>query len=367
MIGRNRVYKGHTAATGHGGAILLFLLALLAIAALAAFSLLPEYLVYYPDGVEMIVPSLREDGKGFTLEGVSAPQPYAGDAAAQLQISAPDYSMVNLGSDQGLGYMQGMYVPFSKVTQANLDSLKNEAERNDIHGLVLQMKDESGMLAWMSTAAQASGFGTNSTWDMAADVAEMKAEGWYLAADISCAVDTAVATHSPELALKDMAGQVYTNEQGAWVDLWSREVREYITDLCADLIDLGFDEIILSHVEHPLSEVGYTREVGASLDRTACAMSFAISLRQNLNETLKKHSAHLCATLEHEALSGGDIGNGQNLEYFLKVFDRVVVKTETYSEDAQAMVALHYDSTLRYVPRMGWIFSGGSWIMDTIG
>jgi len=350
--------------SSRSGAVLLFVVALLLLVLLAAFALLPQYVVFSPDGIDMVVPSLQEDGKGYSLEGTTGPQPYSGLVSTSVEIAPPDYSLVDYGSASGLNYMQCMYVPFSKVTSANLDSLLKEAERNSIKGIVFQMKDESGKLAWMSNVAAASSYAVNSAWDIAADVAEMKADNWYLVADLSCCVDTAQAEADPSTALHDYTGQVYADSMGTWVDPWNRDVRQYIVDLCTDLITMGFDEIILSHVEHPLSDVTYTREIAASLDRTAAVMGFATSVRRSLSEVLEENGAHLCAHVSHDILGAGT-NNGQTLDNFLKVFDRLVIETESYSDDCKVFIEHHADSTLRYVPRMTWTFGGGSWILDS--
>lgn len=364
MIGRNRVYRGHMTTSSRSGTVLLFVVVLILLALLAAFALLPQYVVFSPDGIDMVVPSLQEDGKAYSLEGTTAPQPYSGLVSTTVEIAPPDYSLVKYGTSSGLNYMQCMYVPFKKVTSANLDSLLKEAERNSIKGIVFQMKDESGKLAWMSNVAAASSYAANSAWDMAADVAEMKADNWYLVAELSCCVDDAMAAANPAAALRDLSGQAYADEVGTWVDPWNRDVRQYIVDLCTDLISMGFDEIILSHVEHPLSDVTYTREIAASLDRTAAVMGFATSVRQSLDKVLQESGAHLCADVSHDILGTG-INNGQVFDNFLKVFDRLVIETETYSDDCKVFIEAHADSTLRYVPRMTWTFGGGSWILDS--
>ena len=96
-------------------------------------------------------------------------------------------------------------------------------------------------------------------------------------------------------------------------------------------------------------------------------MNFAIAVRENLSSTLDDTEGHLCANLTREGLEGTAL-NGQSLENFLKVFDRVVIETETYSEDVSYFLNAGIDSTLRFVPRMSWSFSGGSWLLDsTVG
>ena len=363
----HRVYRGRQTAGSRLPSVLLFILVFLLLAGLAAFSLLPQYLVYHRDGVDMIVPMLEEDGRGYTVVGTTGPQPFGEPVSASVQVAAPDYSVVSLADGRGLNYLQAYYLPFSKITENNLDSAVKEAQRQisglGAKGLVLEMKDDSGRLAWMSNVARASSIASNSSWDPSAELSELKADGWYLVAKVSCSVDTLLAEKDPSLALRDPSGAVYTDGNGSWVDLWNRDVRQYIIDLCADLIGMGFDEIILSHVEHPVNSVTYTREIAASLDKEACVMNFSIAVRQGLAKPMTDHGAHLCAMLTHDALKGVP-ANGQNLENFLRVYDRVVIPTATYSDDAPVFTAAHYDSTLRFVPQMTWAFGGGSWLLD---
>ena len=70
---------------------------------------------------------------------------------------------------RNLGYLQAYYIPFSKITETSLDSAVKEAQRSissmGAKGLVLEMKDESGKLAWMSNVAMASSISSNSNWD----------------------------------------------------------------------------------------------------------------------------------------------------------------------------------------------------------
>ena len=365
ILGRNRTYRGHRTRKGFGAlpSILLSLIALIILAAIAAFSLLPQYLVYYPDGVELVVPSMQESGEGFKLDPVAHPVPYAGSAEAYFEVSEPDYSLINYGSIAGLDYLQAYYVPFAKVSSAGLENAVKEASRTDTKGLVLQMKDETGMLAWLSSVDKASSLAINGTWDPTAELAELKADGWYLAAELTCAVDSASAEGDTSLALRDLNGFVYADDEGSWVDLWNLDVRSYIAALCRDLYNIGFDEVILDRVEQPLAEVTYTREIAASLNKTAAAMNFSIAVRRELADTLSSGRHHLCAKITHDALSEA-AANGQGLENFLKVYDRIIVETTTYHDDAQCFIALAQDSTLRYVPQMDWTFSGGSWILD---
>ena len=74
MINRgHRVYRGRQTAGSRLPSVLLFILVFLLLAALMTFSLLPQYLVYHRDGVEMVVPMLEESGQAYTITAVAKP------------------------------------------------------------------------------------------------------------------------------------------------------------------------------------------------------------------------------------------------------------------------------------------------------
>lgn len=364
IVNGHRVYRGRRSLNTHAPTVLIVLLAVILLAVLTAFILLPEYIVFGQDRLRMVVPMLEEDGRGYTVEAFSGPAPYIGNAETVVQVAAPDYSNVNYTGRTRMNYLQGYYVPFSKANAAGVEGAAKEAQRRTINCLVIRMKDESGKLAWFSNVALASSLSTNSTWEPRELLTSMKAEGWRLVAEIPCCVDSALASGKPEVALRDAQGAVYADGAGSWVDPWNREVREYAADLAADLISLGFDEIILTRVEQPAGPVQYTRQVASGLDAVTCVTNFSIAVREALADTIAEHGTLLSAEISHAALTG-TTANGQNLENFLKIFDRVVITTDTYSEDAKVFVEKKIDSTLRFVAKMEWGFSGCSWILSS--
>ncbi|MBR6209254.1 MAG: hypothetical protein IKQ69_09680 [Oscillospiraceae bacterium] len=362
IVRGHRVYRGHRGGHSHLSAVLLTVFFLVLLALLTAFSMLPEYLVYHRDSVEMVVPMLEENGQPYTVESVAPPQPYAGAVLSSVQVTEPDYRDVDMANIRGINYLRCYYVAGSKMTETGLDNAVKDAQRNNLQGLILQMKDEKGTLNWVSEVAMASSNAANSQWDPSAYIAELKADGWFLAADVSCGVDTLLAEKNPQTALRDATGAVYEDGSGKWVDPWNRTVRTYIVELCQDLLRMGFDEIILSHVEHPNATVSYTRDVAADLSRTACVMNFSMAVRQALDASLTASGAHLDVRMSRDALFGGD--NGQSLENFLKVFDRVVISTAYYGDDVKYFIDSGVDSTLRFVPQMTWAFGGASVALD---
>ena len=333
------------------------------------FFTFPQYLIYYKDSVVLDAPFLRPEGQEdvpmLSVE-IDRPVAYEGTVAADVQVAAPDYTELQLGSDRGLGYLQGLYVPFKNVTEEGILSAAKDADRKDVPGLVLQVKNEQGMLAWLSEVDYAAAYSTNSAWNMTAVINELKEDGYYLAAELSCIPDATLAQRNPNVALKSLNGELFTTEtQAGYLDPWNQEVRDYIIALCKDLFRMGFDEIILSGVELPPGEVVYTRTISPVLDRTVCVTNFAIAVRQGLEEVLEEGDRALNVRMSHDSFTTLTVTNGQTFENMLKVFDRIVIDTETYSEDVQFFLDRDADSTLRFVPGMTWHFAGGSWILIT--
>ena len=331
------------------------------------FFTFPQYLIYYKDGVVLDAPMLRAPGdeeRPMLEVEVSRPTAYEGNVTADVQVVAPDYSELKMGSDRGLNYLQGLYVPFKNVTEEGVLSAAKDADRRDVPGLVLQVKNETGMLAWLSEVDYAAAYSTNSPWNMTAVINELKEDGYYLAAELCCIPDATLATRNPDVALKAVNGELYTTEgQGGYLDPWNKDVRDYIVALCKDLIRMGFDEIILSGVELPAGEVVYTRSISPVLDRTVCVTNFAIAVRQGLEGVLEENDVALNVRMSHDSFTTLTVTNGQTFENMLKVFDRIVIDTETYGDDAKRFLEQEVDSTLRYVPGMTWTFAGGSWIL----
>ena len=89
-----------------------------------------------------------------------------------------------------------------------------------------------------------------------------------------------------------------------------------------------------------------------------------MDLEEALDKDLKASGAHLCASVSHDVLTLDGASNGQDLDNFLKVFDRLIISTATYSDDVSAFLDRKIDSTIRFVPQMTWAFGGASVILD---
>ena len=359
------VYRGQRFGNSRLPAVLLFVAVFLLLAFVVLFFTLPGYLVYTRDEVHLNLPFLRGETAKPEETGTEPEETLTiEEAVAEIEVKSPDYSHLALANDgEGLEIIQSVYVPYEQVNDAGLTKAVGQARALEAGGLTLELSDETGVLLWVSETDTAVNYALNGTLDLSGTVEQLKSQGYYLTAVISCCVNSTLVSRNPTLALTGAGGYVYSDQRGAWMDPWNADVRQYTIDLTKELMEMGFDEVVLNHVEHPTTEVGYTRTMSGELTRTSCVTNFAIAVRKAVQETMDATGARLSAMMDTTALNDETVDNGQSLAYFLQIFDRVYEFTETYSE-ANQVIALHVDSTERFVPIISWTFPGGSWAQN---
>lgn len=362
------VYRGRRAGNGSLPSILLTLAMLLVIAFVAVFFALPSHLVYTRDSVSLEIPGFTaenaETGEEALVEDPAAtPEPDYSSVAAEIVVRAPDYSSLTLANGEGLDILQSVYVPYEQVNADGLTAAIAKCRELEVKAITMELRDETGMLLWNSSTDMAVNYLLNGTLDLKGTVEDLKSQGYYLTAQISACVDATLSSRNGPIALKAAGGFPYSDTTGAWLDPWNADVRQYTIDLCAELMSLGFNEVVLQHAAHPTNQVEYTRSMSGELTRVACVTNFCIAVREGLEEVMAETGARLSVMMDAAALNNDTYDNGQDLGYLLRIFDRVYTFTETYQE-ANQVIALGIDSTERFVPIISWTFPGGSWAQN---
>ena len=105
---------------------------------------------------------------------------------------------------------------------------------------------------------------------------------------------------------------------------------------------MGFDEVVLDNVRHPVAEpienedgsrtetVLYTREMSTTPTPLGAVSGFAVNVAEQLEdrESGKRLSVYINSPT---ALVHADAANGQDTELFFKLFDRVYYNTDKYA------------------------------------
>ncbi len=313
--------------------VILSVLAALILALVLAFNILQQFVVYESDGVSRQVPSAAsatEDEEAATV--TATPAPTFERVEGEVIYEAEDFSDTDLGGWEELTSTQALYIPMEDVTSVtSLATAVTKAQAGSYTGVVMQMKDATGRLAWDSQTDIALGYNTGGSTDVTETIAQLHELGLTVAAQISCCADTLLGTRNWTVTLQDATGGTYTDDDGVvWLDPYNRTVRSYLIGLIEELIEMGFDEIILADLYHPI--VGEDETIGYSttLYTDASPVTAICLLGQHLVEAAEGTGTAVSVLLDASSLRNG-YGEltGQDIGIFWRLFARLYCPTNS--------------------------------------
>lgn len=281
---------------------------------------------------------------------------------AQIVFDSPDYSTVQPVAGTDVEPIRAIFVPYTDLNQEKLGEYAGRLSSGN--ALVLEMKPRSGKLMWSTQSSVARNYGLvpSDAPDMPSLISALREQkpDIYLAAQISCCLDELFATFSTTLTLKTSYGADYRDDYGVWLDPYSMTLRTYIVELCRELYDMGFDEVVLADVMHPVipepeegkekEQLLYTRDMSTTPTAVNAVCGFAVSVAEELSDRKGLLSIYC-----NDARSFvGDASNGQNALLFMKLYDRLYYSTDKYTytfnfSDIQPRMLIG-DARYRFVP-----------------
>ena len=363
-------YKGRRKRRNYLFIPFVILLAIVSLG-MVTFYGLQKYAVINKDSVSIELPILADKNAVFDSQGheIKSFDP----VNVSVVLEEPDYSGIEAVAGEKVKPMRAIFVPY---TDLNHDKLQEYVGRlNQGNALLLEMKPRSGQLMWESQAEMAVNYGISVATDTTAAVrdflAEMEEKDIYLAAQISCCIDNLLPTRTSAYTIKNEVGMNYQDEKGLWLDAYNEAVRKYAAQMAQELFDMGFDEVVLADVAHPtLTEpvtLLYTNEISSQRDTSLAVCGFAVSVARQLQDRESGALSIYCDT--RPGLVKTDLTTGQDARLFMKLYDRVYLKTDksayTYNvEDIQSNVTIGsvYDRLMpvveNYIPS-----DNSSWVL----
>ena len=302
--------------------IFLFAAVFLLAGAIAAFYILQQYIVYDATGVHLEFSGGQEEP--VPEDSAPTPEPTFSPVPVEIIWEDPDFTDIDLGGWEDLQSVQARFIPMRDVVngQALTAAVTDIAGGDFYSGAVLEMKDSSGQLAWPSASSTAVAYGTGGATDVTAVIDALHEAGKTAAAQISCFADKLLTTRNWTVALQS-GGAPYTDANGVcWVDPYNRTVRTYLCELAAELAAMGFDEIILADLYHPVSEEGFTYSV--TLRTPANPVVAVCQAGKRIVQALDGTGTAVSARLDGTSLRLG-LGDqtGQDIDIFWRLFARL--------------------------------------------
>lgn len=332
----NRQYRGRK----KGSTVLKVLVAALAVllAAGVLFILLLE-IEYTDDGVKVTLPWLQKE---------PVPEQPAPDVS-DLIITEEPTSSPTAAPDPLSQRLAAVEVEPSAVTDGTAAGLASDAGGS---ALVVTVKDVEGRLAWQSRSELAQSARGNDgetlngedAFSQAVRALSQKGE-LYLVARMNCFQDLWMCVYDKSMALTNASGKLWYDSNGMpWLSPANENAREYLTGLCLELAELGFDEILLDCAGFPGS--GRLTNIASGGNYPAGGLEQAVSgWLSDLREALTGSGVLLSVRLGGEALTG-ESSTGLTAAGLEKFADRVwIAGMEDISACADALTQSGMDKT----------------------
>lgn len=225
--------------------------------------------------------------------------------------------------------VKGIYLSESTVTGENFDRLIELVEKTDLNSMVVDIKDDSEELLFLSDSAEkynpeANRYARLSKAEASALLKKAKDRGIYLIARIVTFKSPIYsAQHSDGVITHAQTGEPFT-EDGVllWTSPMDKKLWEYNVGLAEEAAELGFQEIQFDYVRFPTVPMGedfYYKDLGEH-SKTYAVQSFL----KFAYERLKDKQVYLAADVfGWAATAKDDVQIGQHWEAMTNVVDYI--------------------------------------------
>lgn len=147
--------------------------------------------------------------------------------------------------------VRGIYITSWIAGSSRIDELIGFVKKTQVNTLVIDVKDDTGMISYPSELPMAKkiGAGSRRAPQLRELLARLRQEHIYTIARIVVFKDPLLAQERPELAVRDKNGGLWRDHKGmVWVDPHSRQVWQYNLNIAKEAVALGFQEIQFDYV-----------------------------------------------------------------------------------------------------------------------
>ena len=330
-------YKGRRKRRNYALIPLVALLAVISVT-LVLFYGMQKYAVITDDGVSVELPILKEPGSAVVDSSGREVKNFE-RVNTEIVFEEPDYSSsaVKADPEPDAPPVRAIFVPAENISYDKL----NEYAARLVSGnaLLLEMKPRTGELLWESHTQMAQNYSLSMATERTAATPELiqmlKDEDIYLVAQISCCIDETLPTRTSAFCIQTETGLIYRDENGTWLDAYNMELRTWIAEMVMELYALGFDEVVLADLAHPVLDAEnppnlvYTREISTPRTTDTAVCGLAAGVARLLDD---REEGVLSIYIDSKpALVKTDTTNGQNGPYYMKLYDRVYLKTDKFA------------------------------------
>lgn len=322
--------------------VIAIILGVLVVLAAAGTLYLQRYLVYTDEGPRLELPPFLQMLRGENSSGEPGGPASLPDPGSVSVVVEPAGS----GSDAPPGEKKPGFALQLSVDDVVSGTAAARLEEAGAEALILEVKDQSGKLAWLSGQRVAERSKANGPQSVNDALIRWNAGGVYTIARVCCFRDDSVPYYYNKLALR-RGGNNWRDELGLrWLSPAQADSRAYIAGLCGELAELGFDEIVLEHFSFPLRGKLDRINRGESYNPARFAAGLE-DLLSRVQEAVQGKDTVVSLRITGEMLGEGSAASGVTDELLTRLEGRVWSDTESLS----ALPELESGQTVEIVPQ----------------
>lgn len=286
--------------------VLIGVLLVLLVVSIAALFFLEPYIHYSIDGVRLELP--------FFQGAEEDPDPPTDTVPIQVATPSPSPT-----PEPETDY-RGVLLPVSALSDG---TALTQAEAAGATTVLFEMKSIDGTLAFETQSALGTARDTDGGNET---IAQFTAGETETAAWLSCFRDNALPRVDRSLSIHSSGGNWWDDQQVRWCSPMSERMRSYITDLCRELAELGFDELVLDNCSFP--NRGGTSAILSDDNYDPAALTETMeTFFQELDAALTDYpDIQVSVVTSLTVLNGGSDGSGLTLALLKQYADRVFVE-----------------------------------------
>lgn len=299
--------------------VLIVILLLVLLLAVAAFFFLQRYMVYTDDGqAHLELPFLQRETPAPSVP--TQDQPLVIVTAEPVETSTPEPTAPPVPKVPAIAPVSLFR---AAVTEGSAQRLVTAAGGN---AALLNMKANDGSLGYVSADPKAISLGTSAAEpELNGQILTITGSELYTIARVSCFKDNLAPKVDNSLAIKTASGYNWRDgEERRWLDLSLPTVRQYVTGICVELADMGFDEIVLDNSGWPTT--GRLDHIRGGDDPSADRLTAPVeAFYQEVREALKDKGVLVSVSVSAAELNGNGALSGQSAALLGQYADRVYV------------------------------------------
>jgi hypothetical protein len=229
-----------------------------AILAAAGIAMLALVVPYWHEKVA-VLDKLSVSNRNWTVSSTEK-QSVLYDRSAAGAGNLTDRNRGKSSSDSVMGPIgepvRGIYVSgYAAGSPRVMGRLRKLASRTEINAMVIDVKDDYGLLTYHSSVKLVNRIGADRRPLVRQPrelLDQLHSEGIYVIARLAVFKDAWLANSIPDWALHEKSGMVWRDSKNkAWINPYRREVWNYNIAIAQEAASLGFDEIQFDYVRFP--------------------------------------------------------------------------------------------------------------------